>query len=89
MTCDQIGACSDTCAAACPGGLAKFTCMINCSKDCKAKGCTTAQPVYQTLYNCISTQCAIACMGGPSAGCKTCVSSKCTAQVAACSAQAC
>ena len=89
LNCSQIGKCSDTCANKCPGGIQKLTCMMKCSTDCKAKGCTKAQPVYSTLYNCISTKCMLQCMNGPNATCKTCVTKQCTTQEKACAAQKC
>jgi len=89
LSCSGIGACSDVCAAKCPGGLGKLTCMMKCSTDCKAKGCASAQAVYTPLYNCINLKCMLECMGGPSKGCKDCVDKKCANEVKACNANKC
>ena len=63
--------------------------MINCSNTCKAKGCTTGQTVYGKLYACINSKCMLDCMGGPTAGCKSCVTKKCSTEEKACAAQKC
>ena len=88
LSCSAIGTCSDTCAAAC-SGLGKLTCMINCSNTCRGKGCKTAQTVYTALYNCINSKCLLSCAGGPNAGCKSCVTSKCSSQEKTCAAHKC
>ena len=89
LSCGEIGTCSDTCSNKCPSDLSKFGCMLDCSKNCKAQGCATAQPLYQKLYECINANCIVACMGGPSAGCKTCVTDKCKADTDTCNAHTC
>jgi hypothetical protein len=87
ITCAQIGDCSDKCAAGCGSG--GILCLMGCSNTCKAKGCASAQTAFGTLYNCVNVSCAIACLSGPNAACKTCVQDKCTTQLKACDAQSC
>jgi hypothetical protein len=88
LNCAEIGTCSDTCAAGCTGTL-PFTCLQNCATDCKAKGCASAKTAFGTLYSCISSTCLMSCYNGPTAACKSCVSSKCTTELTACNAQKC
>jgi hypothetical protein len=87
LNCNQIGDCSDKCGAGCKSG--DIFCLTKCSNDCKAKGCPKAQAAFGTVYTCVSTKCMLDCFSGPTPACKTCVKTKCAAEVAACDAQTC
>lgn len=89
LSCGEIGTCSEECGKKCPSGAAKFGCLIQCSTDCKALGCASALPLFDTLYQCIQSKCLVECMGGPSTGCTTCATTKCAAENAACDAHTC
>jgi len=86
LSCQQVSDCSDSCAAACNGNLA---CMMACPTNCNKKGCPSAQPLFTAVNQCVTAKCFLDCMGGPSTGCKTCVTTKCAAEVAACNANSC
>ncbi len=88
LSCDDIGKCADVCSAKCPSS-GKLACMMKCSTDCKAKGCTKSIKAYDAVYGCVSILCMFECMGGPSKGCKDCVNKKCASQTKACTAATC
>ena len=86
LTCKQVSDCSDTCAAGCGSNLA---CLMACPNDCNAKGCPSAQPLFSAVQTCITNQCMLACMAGPTPACKTCATTNCPSQIAACDAHSC
>jgi hypothetical protein len=86
LTCAQVSACSDTCAAACAGN---FICLIGCPNTCGPKACTNSAAPWQALSSCITGKCIVDCAGGHTAGCATCVTTKCANEVAACNAAGC
>ena len=89
LNCSQIGACSDVCAATCPGGLKKLACLINCSNTCRSKGCASAKTAFKPLYDCINKKCMLDCAQGPTPKCKSCTTTKCAKELATCNANSC
>ena len=89
LPCGKIGLCSEACGKLCPGGLAKMACLLKCSSDCRALGCASAKPLFDTLQTCVQSKCILQCGGGPSTGCTTCVLAQCASQTAACNSHTC
>ena len=86
LTCGQISACSDACAAACGSN---FICLIGCPGGCGAKGCPAAKTPWDALNGCITGKCITQCAAGHTAACDTCVSTSCATEITACNAQTC
>jgi len=86
LTCKQVSDCSDTCAAGCGSN---YACLMACPTDCNAKGCPSGQPMFNAVQSCITSQCILSCMAGPTPACKTCATTNCASQIAACDAHSC
>ncbi len=89
FNCWTVGKCSEDCARACPGGIKKYTCMLDCDKRCKAKGCPSAQRISKELTDCVQKRCLFKCLRGPTPGCNGCTRTKCRAQSEACKKDRC
>ncbi len=82
-----------TCLQSCPASDAPVHTPTGaqvgpCWEHCVAAACDGAMDAVFPLFGCVSQQCATECAGGSSA-CLSCTSSKCGAQLSACSAQTC
>jgi hypothetical protein len=84
LGCGEVGDCSDRCGRSCPAGVRKVGCLLDCKNVCRAKGCASAQRLFDTLTSCIALRCFIYCMTGPSSRCNECIESKCAAHAQAC-----
>jgi hypothetical protein len=89
LSCGEIGTCSEECGNKCPSGAAKLGCLMTCNTDCKALGCDSAKPLFETLATCIQSKCIAECIGGPSTGCTDCTTTKCATETNACNAHTC
>ncbi len=84
LTCKQIAKCAEQCGKRCPSGLSKFTCLLKCAGDCKRKGRTSAQKLFEKLTGCVQKRCLSECIGGPSAKCTQCTTARCAKETNAC-----
>ena len=89
LSCREVSACADRCAAGCPNDIRKIGCLLTCTNDCRAKGCDSAQSLFDGLTDCIQKSCFFACMGGPSVGCKSCTQEDCAEEAKRCQAHHC
>jgi hypothetical protein len=82
-----------TCLQTCPASEAPVHTPTGaqvgpCWERCVAAACNGAVDTVFPLFACVKSQCSMECAAGSST-CLSCTSSKCSAQLSACSAQAC
>jgi len=87
MSCGKVAACADVCGSACPGGVRRIGCLIECKNGCRAKGCPLARKLFDALTDCIQENCLGPCMGGPSPNCRRCTLQKCAEEMRRCKEQ--
>jgi hypothetical protein len=89
LGCGEISACTDKCSGNCPGGIRKLACLMGCKSDCRAKGCSAAQKLFDELTDCIARSCWTSCIDGPTAECRACSEKECAAEAKKCLAHRC
>ena len=89
LSCGEVSACADRCAAGCPGDIRKIGCLYSCTHDCRSEGCDSAVDPFDGLTDCIQKNCLIACMGGPSPDCRGCTEQECTEETQRCHSHHC
>lgn len=89
LDCGPVSACTDKCGAACPSGIRKLGCLMGCKSDCRAKGCSSAQKVFDELTDCIAKSCWTSCMDGPTPECRACSEKDCAAEAKQCAEHKC
>ena len=89
LSCGEIAECADSCGRGCPGGVRSVGCLLGCKSRCRAKGCGSAQTLFDALTDCILGSCFGRCMGGPSPGCRRCTETECAAPTRRCHSHRC
>jgi hypothetical protein len=89
LGCGEVADCADRCGRGCPSGVRKVPCLLDCKNQCRAKGCASAQRMFDGLTSCIALRCFIYCVTGPTPRCGECTDSKCAADTRSCKKHRC